>query len=164
MIALLSALLGFLSSGTPEFIKLFREGKDRQHEIALMTLQMEYDREKLAIAREGEQLARAARLQEIELHADIAESQALNERVKDHRVGVMWVDGLAGSVRPLITYLFFLLYGVTKWAQFELLMRASASTQEAVAQLWTEDDMAIFTAIIAFWFGQRMISRMRRVV
>lgn len=162
MIALLSALLGFVSSGVPEFIKLFREGKDRKHEIALLKLQMEYDREKLASARESEQLVRAARLQEVEVQADIAESQALNARVTGSKVGVWWVDALSGSVRPTITYLFFLLYGIMKWAQFSLLQQSMMSPQQAVLALWSEDDMAIFTAIIAFWFGQRMIGRMRR--
>ncbi len=47
MIALFSALLGFASAAFPEFIKLFRDQKDRQHEITLLKLQMEYDREKL---------------------------------------------------------------------------------------------------------------------
>lgn len=161
MIALLSALLGFVSSGIPEFIKLFRESKDRQHEIALLKLQMEYDREKLAAARESEQLQRAARLQEIEIQADNVESRALNQRVSDSRVGITWVDALAGSVRPTITYLFFMLYGITKWAQFSLLTQTVVA-ERAVVMLWTEDDMAIFTAIIAFWFGQRMIGRIKR--
>lgn len=162
MIALLSAALGFLSSGIPEFIKLFRESKDRAHEITLLKLQMEYDREKLVAARESEQLQRAMRLQEIELQADSAETRALNHRISDNKVGIDWVDALAGSVRPTITYLFFLLYGVTKWAQFQLL-QTSTSAEQAIVMLWSEDDMAIFTAIIAFWFGQRMIGRMRRV-
>lgn len=168
MIALLSALLGFVSSSIPEFIKLFRESKDRQHEVTLLKLQMEYDREKLAAQRESEQLQRVAKLQEIEVQADIAESQALNARVSDNKVGINWVDALAGSVRPMITYLFFVLYGVTKWAQYQLLVspllpwQSSMSAEQAIVALWSDDDMAIFTAIIAFWFGQRMIGRMRR--
>jgi len=169
MIALLSALVGFISSGIPEFIKLFRESKDRQHEISLLKLQMEYDREKLAGTREGEQLQRVSRLQEIEIQADIADSYAVATRVNDNRVGIAWVDGLAGSVRPVITYLFFLIYGTTKWAQYRLLVspvlpwQSAMSAEQAVVSLWSEDDMAIFTAILAFWFGQRMIGRMRRV-
>jgi hypothetical protein len=162
MIALFSAALGFLSSGIPEFIKLFRESKDRTHEITLLKLQMEYDREQFALARESEQLQRTTRLQEIEIQADIAESQALNARVSDTKVGVSWVDALSGSVRPTITYLFFMLYGLTKWAQFQL-VQSSVAVEQAIVSLWSEDDMAIFTAIIAFWFGQRMIGRMRRV-
>ncbi|MFZ4124585.1 MAG: hypothetical protein ACOYJ2_00745 [Rickettsiales bacterium] len=167
MIALLSALVGFISSGIPEFIKLFRESKDRSHEITLMKLQMEYDREKLAAARESEQLQRAVRLQEIEVQADIADTRTLSQRVSDSRVGIAWVDALAGSVRPTITYLFFLLYALTKWAQYQLLVASHQSpvaSAEAIILLWTQDDMAIFTAIIAFWFGQRMIARMKRAL
>lgn len=161
MIALLSALVGFISSGIPEFIKLFRESKDRSHEITLMKLQMEYDREKLAAVRESEQLQRAVRLQEIEVQADVADTRSLSQRVSDSRVGIAWVDALSGSVRPTITYLFFLLYALTKWAQYQLL-QTSVDSKHAIVMLWSEDDMAIFTAIIAFWFGQRMIARMKR--
>ena len=109
MIALLSALLGFVSSALPEGMKLFREGKDRAHEITLLKLQMDYDREKLAAAAQENNAARAARLQEIEVQAATAEQAALNERLKDNLTGIAWVDALAGSVRPMITYAFFAL-------------------------------------------------------
>ena len=50
MIALLSALLGFFSSAVPDLIRLFKDGKDRAHEIILLKLQMDYDREKNVVA------------------------------------------------------------------------------------------------------------------
>lgn len=159
MITVISALVGFLSSTFPEILSLFREQKDKQHEIKLLELQIAYDREKLA-------MAHSSKLEAIHVQADSIEQGVLNHRV--NIVGVAWVDALAASVRPVITYLFFGLYVTVKFAQFTLLVVPALPWQEplsaaqALVVLWGEDDMALFTAIIAFWFGQRTISKFRR--
>lgn len=161
MIALISAMVGFLSSALPEILKLTRDAGDRAHELAILKLQMEYDREKLAGAH-------AVRLEEIVAQAEGAEQAALNARVKDALTGIYWVDALSGSVRPVITYAFFGLYFLIKCAQFHLLMtptlpwQSGISLAQALVSLWTEEDIAIFSAIMAFWFGQRAILRARR--
>ncbi len=168
MIALFSALLGFISSAVPDFIHLFRDAKDRAHEITLLRLQMEYDREKLAAqASEGAQ-TRAQQLHAIELQADTGELRSLNGRVKDSLTGIRWVDALSGSVRPMITYAFFVLYVLVKGGQFFILTHPALPWQQnltiaqALVSLWTEEDIAIFSAIIAFWFGQRALMKAKR--
>lgn len=168
MIALFSALLGFVSSAVPDFIKLFRDGRDRAHEITLLKLQMDYDREKLAAATQAGAQASAQQLQAIELQADTSEQQLLNARVKDALTGIHWVDALSGSVRPIITYAFFGLYFLIKCAQFHLLIdprlpwQTGLTMSQALLSLWTEEDVAIFSAIIAFWFGQRALMKVKR--
>lgn len=158
MIALLSALLGFISSAVPDFLKLFRDGRDRAHEVTLLKLQMEFARENLALSRDA-----------IALQADAAEMLALNARVKESLTGIHWVDALAGSVRPLITYAFFGLYFLVKCAQFRLLIDPTLPWQtgltmaQALVSLWTEEDVAIFSAIMAFWFGQRALMKKNTV-
>lgn len=168
MIALVSALLGFVGSAVPEFFKLFREGKDRAHEITLLKLQMQYDREKLAVERETRVAEAQTKLEAIALQRDTAETVALNARVKESLVGVRWVDALAGTVRPVLTYVFFMMYAGVKLAQYHVVSSAVLPWHPAldlasiVTMLWTEDDMALFTAVIAFWFGQRMMGKARR--
>lgn len=168
MIALFSALLGFVSSAVPDFIRLFRDSKDRAHEITLLKLQMEYEREKLAAAQQANMAAHASQLQAIELQAGISEQQALNARVSESLTGIHWVDALSGSVRPMVTYAFFALYFLIKCAQFHLLMhpmlpwQSTMTLSQALVSLWTEEDIAIFSAIMAFWFGQRALMKGRR--
>lgn len=168
MVALLSALVGFVSSTVPDFIKLFRDSQDRAHEITLLKLQMEYDREKLAAQTADNSAARDQQLQEIELQADMQEQVALNARVKDSLTGIHWVDALCGSVRPVITYALFLVYFLTKCAQLHLLLdpglpwQAGVTLSQAMVSLWTEEDVAIFSTIMAFWFGQRALLRAKR--
>lgn len=170
MIALFSALLGFFSSAFPEFIRLFREQKDRSHEITLLHLQMEYDRQKLADARHAQQVEQAYKLEAIALERDMRESTDLNNRpdgTGEHKTGLWVVDALSGSVRPIITYLLFGMYACVKYAQYHLLIAPTLPWQQpithmqALVSLWSEDDMAVFTAIIAFWFGSRMFRRGR---
>ena len=167
MIALLSALIGFLGAAFPDFIKLFQAQKDRQHEITLLKLQMEYAREKLASAGAQARDAQLGRLQEIELQAGSEEARYVGGRVKESLVGIAWVDALSGSVRPLVTYAFVLLYGLVKAAQFSLLVnpalpwQTAFTPEQALVALWGEDDVALFTAMIAFWFGQRSFGKFR---
>lgn len=169
MIALFSALLGFIGSALPDVLHLFRESRDRKHEIALMKLQMDYDREKLAAQKESAAAEYAYKLQEINVAADEAERVALNEGAgtKDGALGIGWVDALSGSVRPMITYCFFAAYLLIKICQFGMLMNPSLPWQptmtatQAIALLWTPDDMGIFSAIIAFWFGSRALTKFR---
>jgi hypothetical protein len=168
MIALLSALLGFISSAVPDIFKLLRDAKDRQHELAILQLQLAYDREKLAATTNENAAARHQKLQEIEVQAIGQEQVALNARIKDSLTGIHWVDALSGSVRPMLTYGFFGLYVLVKAAQFTLLMQPPLPWQhdmtlaQALVSVWTEEDVAIFSAIMAFWFGQRAMLRVKR--
>lgn len=169
MIALLSAFVGFLSSAAPEFLKLFEGAQDRAHEITLLKLQMEYDEKRLAAQKEGGDAGRALRLQEIQAGADSAEAQWLNSRPGsgDNKTGISWVDALAGSVRPVLTYAFFLLYVTVKCCQFHLLVSPGLpwvtplGGAQALVALWTEEDIAVFSAVMGFWFGNRTLQKMR---
>lgn len=66
MITLLGSLLGFLSAAFPDFLKLFRDAQDRKHELKILELQMQQQAQ-----------GHVNRLEEIQVNADIAESQAL---------------------------------------------------------------------------------------
>lgn len=168
MIALLSALLGFISSATPDLLKLFRDAKDRAHEITLLKLQMEHDRQKAQSTVAESAAERHVRLQAITLETERAEELALNSRVKEMLTGISWVDALAASVRPMLTYSFFALYVAVKLAQFHVLVTPSLPWREpltmaqALLALWNEEDIAIFSAIMAFWFGSRTLQKRPR--
>src|SRR5262249_7694324 len=105
-----------------------------------------------------------------EVTADSKESEALNARPGSgaNKTGIVWVDALAGSVRPILTYAFFALYFAVKFCQFHLLTAPALAwlTQVTAAQalvaLWTDEDMAIFAAVIGFWFGNRTLEKLRK--
>jgi len=156
-IALIGTILGFITSGIPELIKLWREKRDQAHEVEVMKLQMEAQAQ-------GHQ----ERLEEINTQADIAEGQATLKAADVQTTGVGWVDGflalLNSSVRPVLTYCFFWVYALVKYGQYYVASHVAGDVPwaQAVGKVWTDDDMAIFCTIIAFWFGQRSLARMRQ--
>ncbi len=149
MLTLLGSALGFLSSLFPDLLKLFREHQDRKHELAVMDRQME-------MQRAGHQ----QRLEEINVQADIVESQALYRSLRP--TGVRWVDALAGSVRPIITYAFFALFAAVKGSALYLLIAVEGVLlAQALPQIWDPETQALFAAVMSFWFGNRALQKAR---
>lgn len=111
---------------------------------------------------------REQQLQAIELQTQTQQEAILNDRVRDSITGIHWVDALSGSVRPMITYAFFTLYVLVKCAQFSILLspalpwQNNLSVAQALVSLWTEEDIAIFSAIMAFWFGSRALMKAKK--
>tara|TARA_B100001750_G_scaffold167141_1_gene135632 strand:- start:118 stop:594 length:477 start_codon:yes stop_codon:yes gene_type:complete len=155
MMTLLASLLGFVSSAFPDLLKLWRDAADRKHELAILQMQMEQ-------AAQGHQ----QRLEEIGVHADIAESKALYKL--DKPIGIDWVDSLRGSVRPILTYAFFAAYVLFKYAEFQAIQSSGlpwlndANTWQQVAAVWKAEDSAIFAGIMSYWFGSRGMEKARR--
>lgn len=145
MITLLSAALGFFSSAFPDLLKIFTQSQDRKHELTILQMQM---------AQQAQ--GHSERLEEIGAMADIAESKAL---YKTYNTGIRWVDALNGTVRPVLAYAFFLLYAAVKAWQFSMLPDNPLPWQIEI--LWTDEDRAIFAGIVAFYFGQRAMGKVR---
>jgi len=149
MLTLLGSLLGFVTSAFPDLLGLFRDRQDRKHELAILDRQME-------------QMTRGhrQRLEEIEVRADIAESKALYRH--DKPVGVAWVDALRASVRPVITYAFFLLFASVKGSALYVLIAVEGLLlAEALPRIWDPETQALFAAVMSFRFGQRALNKLR---
>ncbi len=145
MITFASALMGFMSSLVPDLLKMWRDRQDRRHELAILQLQIEQQAQ-----------GHTQRLEEIRTEGDIAQSRTLYQT---YFTGIRWVDALNGTVRPVLAYAFFLLYFSIKLMQFSLLPEAPLPW--AIEALWGEEDRAIFAGIIAFYFGQRAMQKVR---
>lgn len=151
MLTLLGSLLGFVTSAFPDILGLFRDWQDRKHELAILDRQMEQMK-----------LGHQQRLDEIEVQADIAESQALY-RHDAQPSGVLWVDGLRASVRPVVTYAFFGLFAGVKGSALYLLIAVEGlAMAEALPRIWDPETQALFAAVMSFWFGQRALNKLRQ--
>lgn len=142
MFSIIGTIIGFLGSIVPNLLKLWQDKKDKEHELKLLSIQIE-----------REKLGHTQRMEEINVEADIREAEAIYKTLKP--VGVKWVDALIGTVRPVITYSFFALYGMVKYWQY----RQYGVSHDMFA-IWTDADMAIFCTIIAFWFGSRTFTKL----
>ncbi|MBT4879676.1 MAG: hypothetical protein HON43_01715 [Alphaproteobacteria bacterium] len=99
------------------------------------------------------------RLEEIQTLGDIQEAQSLHSHARP--TGVPFIDGLAGSVRPIITYAFFLLYAAIKVAQLLTIQHLAdqLTWTQALLQIWHMEDQALFATVMSFWFGQRALAK-----
>ena len=107
-------------------------------------------------------LGHTQRLEEIEVQADIAESKALYKHDAALGGSSRWVDGLRASVRPLITYAFFILFASVKGSGLYLLIAVEGLLiAEALPRIWDPETQALFAAVMSFWFGNRTLSKLR---
>lgn len=94
-----------------------------------------------------------AKLEELNARTDIEASRYIYSYY-GQPINVTWVDVLAASVRPVLTYTFFLLYASIKLANVLL--------YGSFTDIWQEEDQIIFGAVIGFWFGARSFEKARR--
>jgi len=69
------------------------------------------------------------------------------------------VGGLRASVRPVITYFFFLMFVAVKGSALYAMLVTGEDIPTAISLVWDEDTGALFAAVISFWFGSRAISK-----
>ena len=169
MLALLSAIFGFASPFLPEVFKFFQRSQDNKHELAMLELRM-----KMA----GQE--HLYRMEEISAQADIAEARELHKPVQSFGVQILdaaskanwgkwatvpafylfvFLDFIAGMVRPSITYAAFGFYVAYKIAAYNLMFQVvepgTLSIAQAVANLWGEQDWAVLTLVLSYYFGLR---------
>lgn len=147
MVTLLGSLIGFFGAMVPDVFALLRNRADQRFEKEVLELQLKQQAE-----------GRTERLEEVRLRTDAMEARAIYQT---WRTGVVWVDALNGTVRPVLAYAFFLLYAATKLLQWSLLDAVHPLPWQ-VQSLWGEEDQAIFAGIISFYFGQRAMAKTRR--
>lgn len=146
MLSLVGSLLGFGTSFLPKVMDYFQDRSDKKHELQVMEVQIRQQKE-LAVQK----------LEAVNVEADIREIESLHKSMQP--TGVRWIDGLRGSVRPIITYCFFGLFVFVEVAAYLSLTAAGVSGLDAVNAVWDEDTKALFAAVISFWFGGRAIAR-----
>jgi hypothetical protein len=149
MLSLLGSVLGFGTSFLPKVIDFFQDKSDKKHELAVMEVQI----------RQQKELA-DQKLEAINVDADIREIESLHKSMQPS--GVKFIDGLRGSVRPVITYAFFGLFVFVEVSAYLALTAQGISALDAAQVTFDEDTKALFAAVISFWFGGRAIQKMRR--
>ena len=157
---LLSTLLGFASGGLPKVLDYFQDRGDKKHELALMAMQRERE---IALAKEG--YIAQARVEEIKTEQITMQTQA-QEKVAmwkhDMKIGEgasTWVINLRASVRPVVTYLFVGLLITVDIAGIWYAYSTGVAFADAMNQVFSDDEMSILAAIIAFWFGSQAFNK-----
>lgn len=150
--SLFGGLFGGLLRLAPEVLKFFDRKDERKHELAMFEKEIQLAGMKL----EGQM--RAA-----ELQVDASRLDAIGEALKGQaqmaRDAGWFVAAVSALVRPLVTYWFVVLYSCHKVA---LLLQARYETQtwqQVFVTSWGEQDWAIFSMLLTFWFVGRVHER-----
>jgi len=150
MISLLGTLLGFGTSIVPEILGFFKQKQANAQELAIIEAKAKY----------AEQLS-TLKIQELDAQAEIEETKDLYAHDRSIDAGG-FVNALRGSVRPVLTYLFFVAFASVKGVLiYAMVSNQSVDWVTAVQFAWDDETQAIFSAIIAFWFGNRAMSKAR---
>ena len=150
MISLLGTLLGFGTSIIPEVLGYFKQRQVNEQELRMLEAKAKYA-DKLS----------ELKIKELDAQADISEAENIYKHDQSLDAGP-FVNGLRGSVRPVITYLFFALFAAVKGTLiYALIANQNVEWTVAIQTAWDDDTAAIFSAIMAFWFGNRAMSKAR---
>jgi len=148
MISLLGTLLGFGTSIVPEVLGYFKQQQANKQELAMLEAKAKY----------AAQLSEL-RVKELDAQAEIEETKGLYEHDRSIDAGG-FVNALRGSVRPILTYLFFIAFASVKGVMiYAMIENQNIDWVTAVESAWDDETQAIFSAIIAFWFGNRAMSK-----
>jgi hypothetical protein len=77
--------------------------------------------------------------------------------------GGKFINALRASIRPVITYTFFFLFCAVKIAAAYVMIKTGQSVPEMLKAVWDVETMALFSTIIAFWFGSRVMEKQDRI-
>jgi|TARA_R100000353_G_scaffold55899_1_gene44541 hypothetical protein len=147
MITLLGSLLGFGTSFLPEVLNYFKRGQEQKHELQRMKMEIEL------MAKRSE-----FKIQELDKEAEIKEAEGLYKHDSVDAGG--FINALRGSVRPIITYAFFGLFVAIKvTALISLMSLPEMQLNMALSMIWDDQTAGLFSAIMAFWFGNRAVSK-----
>ena len=171
MLTLISTIGGYIVALFPRLFDILQDRADKKHELELAQLQIQRELEMRKLGFEAqervehirsEQLQNEAAAatsmavigaQQAEMQALYAHDTALNEGTSE------WMKNLRASVRPVLTYGFFMLLVFVDVAGFWYGYYMSVPFDDLLNMLWDSDTQALFASIIAFHFGGRAFGK-----
>jgi hypothetical protein len=167
MLTIFSTLISFLMGGLPKFLEFFQDRADKKHELELAQLQIQRELEMRKLGFEAQERVEHIRSEQLQNEAAAATSMAIigaqqNEMqaLYAHDTALnegtsQWMKNLRASVRPVLTYGFFLLLVFVDIAGFWYGYYMSVPFDDLLNMLWDSETQALFASIIAFHFGGR---------
>lgn len=151
MLALLSPLFGILGSLLPSIVRIFERKQEIKYEIELTKLKIDA----------------AERQADLQFNIEMVKADAnTRQSVLDHDKsldGGKFINALRASIRPVITYSFFFLFCAVKIAAAYTMLSNGADVPTMLNAVWDMETMSLFSTIIAFWFGSRVMEKQDRI-
>jgi hypothetical protein len=154
LLTIASGGLGGVLRLAPEILKGFDRKNERQHELAMMEVEIRIAEKRM----EHEMRTVDAAMTMTELDAI---SSAIKEQGQTARAAGKVVAAISALVRPLVTYWYVFLYSAVKVVSMWMAIDAGANWKEVLVNSWTSEDMAMLVMILSFWFVGRVYDRQK---
>lgn len=149
---LFGAIIGFLSATSLRLFEYWRDQREHKQECEMLELQA-----RLAHEYKDTRIEEAFGYGDADNMAAAVErgvTQALGDQRRLVSQSAPWVRNMAALVRPGSTLAFFLLYG-----ELVVAMQFGWIDVTVFDAVWHEPMEALFSTVIAFWFGTRRVKR-----
>jgi|TARA_R110000796_G_scaffold101872_1_gene210658 hypothetical protein len=152
MLSLFGSLLGFGTSFLPSILGFFEKGQSNKHDLRMLEAKAKY----------ADTLSKL-KVQELDAKADVEESRSIylhaSEVAKNNKSS--FISALQASVRPVITYFFFILFGTIKGLAVYVAVKEGDDVSQAILNSWDQETAILFSTVISFWFGGRAMRKIR---
>lgn len=152
MLSLLGSLLGFGTSFLPNILGFMEKGQSNKHELRLLE----------AKAKHAEVLSKL-KVEELDAKADVEEARSIymhaSEIAKNNKSS--FISALQASVRPVITYFFFILFATIKGLAVYVAVKEGDDVSQAILNSWDQETAILFSTVVSFWFGGRAMRKIR---
>ena len=147
LLTLLSPFLGILGSLLPSIVRIFEMKEQMKYNLELNKIQIE-------AATQNAQITLAIE----DAKAGVADAESV--RSFDNNIdGGRFINALRASIRPVVTYTFFITFIAIKLAVVTVMIYNGESMTAMIGAVWDQDTMALFGAVMGFWFGTRMLEK-----
>ena len=150
MLALLSPLFGIFGSLLPSIVRIFERKQEIKYELDLTRLKIDAAERQADLQFD---------IEAIKAHAVERQSILDHDKSLD---GGKFINALRASIRPVITYSFFFLFCAVKIAAAYAMLATGQSVPELLKAVLDVETMSLFSTIVAFWFGSRMMEKQER--
>ena len=152
---ILGSLFGGLFRIAPEILKWLDKKNEREHELAMFTLQTDLEKMRGTFRMEEKYVEHG----EQQLQAIQA---AFQSQAQEAAASYKWVAALSALVRPAITYVLFGMYCAVKIAAFMYAMQNGADWKVVLNDTWDADDFSMLNMLLTFWFIGRAVEKYQK--
>lgn len=155
---ILGALVGGAARLAPDVIAFFDKKNEREHELAMLDRNIELDRMKSKASVDVANINAASGV-------EIAQLAAMAEGIKaqGQLTGNKKIDAFNALIRPLVAFWWVVvLYTAVLAARFYLLLESNTPTAQALVSLWGDNEAALVSSIVMFFFVGRTSDHIRR--
>lgn len=152
MLSLFGSLLGFGTSFLPNILGFMEKGQSNKHDLRMLEAKAKY----------ADTLSKL-KVEELDAKADVEESRSIymhaSEIAKNNKSS--FISALQASVRPVITYFFFILFATIKGMAVYVAVREGDDVSQAILNSWDQETAILFSTVVSFWFGGRAMRKIR---